>query len=151
MTQNPYAPPRAHVADAQEVEGPGVRPIQVARAVQMLWITLGLGVINTALQWQFLTASIPVEIALLTQLFTFGLLAWFTVKISAGRNWARITFLVMSLIGVPAILIHMPATFVRAPAAGIIGTIQFLLQCYAIYLIFSEPGRRWFRRPRPGP
>src|SRR5688572_3939693 len=146
MNHNPYTPPRAPVSDAAEVSQPAQKPKQVSMAAQMLWATLGLGVINTALQWEYLTAVFSVEMLVAIQLVTLGIVAWLTIKISAGRNWARITYLVLTILGLPAILLQLPATFARAPVSGLIGGLQLALQLYALYLIFFEPGRRWFRR-----
>ena len=146
MNHNPYTPPQAPVSDAAEVSQPAQKPKQVSMAAQMLWATLALGVINTALQWKYLMAVFSVEMLVVTQLLTLGIAAWLTIKISAGRNWARITYLVLTIVGLPAILLQLPATFARAPVSGLVGGVQLVLQLYALYLIFFEPGRRWFRR-----
>lgn len=148
MDHNPYTPPAAPVADASEPLRPVERPRQVDRAVRLLWIVLALGVVNSALQWRVLAAS-PASLAtiLLVQALGIGIAAWLTIKISGGRNWARITYLVMAVIGLPMIVLSLPATFNVSPISGVVTLVQIGLQITALYLVFSEPGREWFRRP----
>jgi hypothetical protein len=145
MNPNPYAPPAAPVADTFENTGLASKPSQIELATRMLWITLGLGVINSALEWNSLISTSPVAVVLSIQVLTFGILAWITVKIGRGRNWARILYLVTSLAGLKIILIQLPALFARSALVGSIGTVQVLLQLASLYLVFSEPGRRWFK------
>lgn len=144
MNENPYAPPQAPVADA--ALPPMDKPEQVSRAVMLFWISLGLGVISTAFQWEYLTSLAGVGFALYVQAFTVAIYSWLIYKISRGRNWARITFLVLLLIGIIPFLSQLPLLFARSPAAGVIAFGQSALQIWALYLVFSEPGRRWFRR-----
>src|SRR5215510_12692932 len=92
MEQNPYAAPQAQVADA-EPGLPAHKPSQVVLAVRLLWGMLALGVVNSAVQWPKLVETTPPEMIIAIQLVTFGIIAWLTIKISSGRNWARITYL----------------------------------------------------------
>ena len=145
MERNPYKPTEASVAD---LNGPKVdRPEQVTKAVGLLWLTLALGLIGSALQWQYLTSLSGVGFALYVQVVTFAVLAWLIHKLSRGRNWARITFLILFIIGLAPGLMQLSATMGRSPIAAVIGGLQFALQAWALYLTFSEPGRRWFRKP----
>lgn len=125
------------------------KPAQIVMATRLLWFTLALGVVNSALEWQFLTSTTSVGLLVSTQLLTFAVVAWLTIMISRGRNWARITFLIMSIIGLPVVFMQFQAMFARSPISGAISVLQLLLQIGALYLMFSEPGRRWFRRAKP--
>jgi protein-S-isoprenylcysteine O-methyltransferase Ste14 len=68
-----------------------------------------------------------------------------THKTRRGRNWARITFLALTIVGLPFSLPQFSEMFARAPVSALIGIVQVLLQVSALYLIFTAPGRHWFR------
>jgi hypothetical protein len=144
VDRNPYAPPKAAVADAtanRQME----KPSQVTTAVRLLWSSLGLGILSSALQWEYLASLGSVGFILSVQILSFTVLAWLIWKISVGRNWARITFLVLAIIGL-GFLAQIPSVFERSPASAVVGVIQLLLQFAALYLVFADPGRRWFRK-----
>jgi len=78
----------------------------------------------------------------------YGLLAaisaWIVLKIGAGKNWAR-----GSLLGGFALEIAWAAV---PPYHGILEYLTDVpdigLQGYALYLLYAEPGRAWFRRAK---
>jgi hypothetical protein len=74
-------------------------------------------------------------------------------KISQGRNWARITFLVLSLIGLVLFLISLPfyvfyvrAEFGRSPILPVLSVLQGAFQVTGILLAFTPPANDWFRK-----
>jgi len=134
--------------ETAETPPPARPPAQVAAAAWMLWLTLALGAINAALEWGYLTSTTSVGLVFATQVVTFGILAWLTIKITRGRNWARITYLVLLLAGLPVAFLQFPTIFSRSIVAGAISVMQVVLQVASLYLVFSDPGRRWFRRAK---
>ena len=56
MDRNPYAPPEAQVADPSPERPIVARPLTVTRAVQLMWVAMGLGVVNLVFSWETLTA-----------------------------------------------------------------------------------------------
>lgn len=132
------------MTDTAKDNPPPPKPVQVDLAVRLLWLTLGLGVVNSALQWKYFASTMSMGMLLWVQFATFAVLAWFTTRISAGRNWARIAYLVMLAVGVPVLFTEFQAVFGRSVVAGSISVAQFLLQLVAMALVFTGPGRRWF-------
>ena len=125
---------------------PAERPAQVSTAVALIWVSLGLGVVNSVLDWRHLTSRSSMSYVLTVQLVTLAIFALLIYKTSCGRNWARLTFLILGVVGVPFFLYQLPAAFERAPISASVGVVQLLLQVGALYLVFSAPGRYWFRR-----
>jgi hypothetical protein len=122
------------------------RPSQVSLAVRLLWISLGLGAVTSAIMRPLFPSTTHTVV---TQVATFALLAWLTYKIWVGRNWARVTFVVMTALG---LLIYIPILSVYfrfSPVAGTINLLQCLMQLVALYLLFTEPGRGWFKARSP--
>jgi len=112
----------------------------------MLWASLALGIVTSLLDRRFLGSVAAPGFTVGILVVVFGLTAWLVVKISAGRNWARITFLVLFLVGAVPYALNLVAMFDRSVLTGAVSAIQFALQLCALYLIFTGPGAGWFRR-----
>ena len=71
--------------------------------------------------------------------------AYLVAMVEKGRNWARITYLVLFLLGLPFLVMSYWANWRMAPIAALSGTTQTLLQAVAVVLVFVPASRRWFR------
>ena len=144
---NPYAPPKAIVEDA--VEPPMPRPRSVTIAVWMLWSELAMSVTVAILHMYNAPNTMVFLSALIGAVLFQGLSALLNYKIWQGRNWARITYLV--LLGLSALSILSmaavgPTGLVFAPSIETLFVgLGCLLDLVALYLVFV-PGRAWFRR-----
>ena len=105
----------------------------------MLGTSLALGLVTSMLDWRFMGSVAAPGFTVVILIVVFGLTAWLVVKISAGRNWARITFLVLVLLGAVPYVLNLVAMFERSALTGAVSTIQFALQVCALYLIFTNP------------
>jgi hypothetical protein len=137
---NPYAPPKAAVAEA---EIPIPRPAAVITAMQLLWVSFALTFVEVALDWEAMTEGEPLIFAIFAAL-GIAVTLWLYFNIWAGRNWARITYLVLTAISIPLLVIDLPDNAQRAPLAAGLALIDLFLVFYALYLLFF-PGREWFR------
>jgi hypothetical protein len=122
------------------------KPQSVATAVNFLWASMAVGLVKMLMDFSNLSAVAPSAFTNFVLVFTFALIAFLIFKISAGRNWARITFLVMSVIGVLPTLPLMLGEFSRSPVVGALSVAQDGLQVYALFLLFTQPGSVWFRK-----
>jgi len=75
------------------------------------------------------------------------LLSWLVYKISQGRNWARMTLLLLVVFGLVAIGLRFQRLTALNPVLSAIQVVQTALQCASLYLLFTGPGRDWFRSP----
>ena len=123
-------------------------PREAKLATNLLWISLGVGLINFAFQFDYLKSQASVGFIVTVSGITFAIIALLVHFISAGRNWARITFLVMFLLGLIPAVPQLAAIFERSLLSGLTSLGQWLLQIIALYLVFSKPGASWFgKRP----
>jgi len=148
VSENPYAPPRSRVEDAAPAQIQMERPAQVMAAIWLAAIGYGLGLIVIVLTWDYYSRLQTLAAFIGSQFFSFSILIWLYYKIYVGRNWARITLLVFSLLGG-----FMTATTVvmdLLAAAPTIAKIQMFvglgLNAIVIWLLFFSPGRYWFQR-----
>jgi hypothetical protein len=151
---NPYEPPKSTVAGLVAEEGLITRPSQVVLAIKLASVGVILGLIAWTMSWDYYrtlggTASIVVN-----EIFTLIITIWIYYKIYAGRNWARILYLVLSLAGILLLIANgtLRALMANAPPIARISTITNTgITIAIIWLIFSSPGSAWFKRSRRAP
>lgn len=148
MSGNPYAPPKAEVElatpEAQTVE----RPREIVWVVWLAVFNYGLGLVSIVIAWDYFARLQSIVPTIISQAFTLVILFWLYYKIFQGRNWARITWLVLTLLG----LAMMPMTYKFLDAAPAILKLQMLIglgiTLAIVWLLFFSPGKHWFRRAR---
>ncbi len=124
------------------------RPHKVSIALTLLWIVIAVGVISSIFNF-----SSSLEIAnasglglgwlIFTLYFTYVLLAFFIWKIGQGRNWARITYLVLFIIGVP-FTIYGYLTSEVSTLSIVLGIAGMIVQIVALVFLFQEKSSEWF-------
>ncbi len=132
----------------QDQTVPVLKPVVVRRAIGLLWASLAIGALKTPLNWAYLTSRASGAFNAFVIIFTFAVTAFFIWKIDQGKNWARIVFLVLFLLGVVPFVFIVRSEFARSPASGLLSTLQFGLQAVAFFLIFTSPGKEWFQPDR---
>ena len=153
MERNPYAPPVSAVADPIEVRGE--RPKEVTLAVKLLWASFALGIVGMFFQPMYATGSATTTMApwiviLIFSGIAFAIWAWVITKSANGRNWARILFLVLAIIGLVGTAFVVPmalAIYKARPLTGLLSVVNFALEIYTMYLLLTAPARAWFKQP----
>ena len=124
------------------------RPKKVQNAVTILYVTLGIGIVRTVMD-----ASVNAELAgvgflIVVTLVTFAFLVFLIAMIGRGRTWARITFLVLLLLGLPLSILPLIRYFTISPISSVLGLAQEILQIVAIVFLFQQDASAWFK-PKP--
>jgi hypothetical protein len=120
------------------------RPKSITLAVNLLWLTLAIGPIKLLFGLSNTPQHVSIAFVLLILALTIAILVWINLKISAGRNWARMTLLVFFVIGMVPVMFQLPAEFSRSIVNGMLSLLQIGLQGFSLYLMFSNPGKDWF-------
>jgi hypothetical protein len=124
------------------LKAPGV----VTRAIVLIVIsTFLLGLIKATLDWTRLTSLSGTVFTATVLSCTLAFNAFLVWKIYQGRNWARITFLAFFSLGLLPWVFIVRAEFHRSIGLWSISMIQAAIQAYAMVLIFTSPGKEWFR------
>jgi hypothetical protein len=144
MSRNPYAPPDSAVADSDQ-EPPREKPAAIRRAIVLIWLSLALNAFILAIDWRFLSSEIPLLGLIATEALVVALTVWLVIKIEAGRNWARIVYLVLLVISLPIILPDIMTSAERAQHVAGLKMVELGLDIGTLYLLFL-PGRDWFRK-----
>lgn len=125
------------------------RPVEIKRAAICIGISLILGFVKIALDTQHLASQgIPIAAAFILPSIITAILLFFVYKTYQGRNWARITFLVLTVIGLLPYIPMLAEEFERAVFIGLLSVTQLTLQIFALWLLFSSPGKHWFNLAR---
>jgi hypothetical protein len=141
------------------------RPKRVLVAITLLYAALGIGVTRIVLDlylvypisgpsWLMTMANktgiawlLPI-VVILSGFVTITLFLVIIYLIGQGKNWARISVLVLWLIGILLFLSAIPLRrFLAAhPISGMFALLQYVLQVVALVLLFQNESNRWFRK-----
>ena len=143
MERNPYAPPGSVVA-YDESGSSRSRPVAIRRALILMWASLALGPVSVAIDWSYLQARTYYIGLIVISVVWLAFNAWLIVKAGAARNWARICYLAMCVVGHGFALFDIEEEAARAPLLAGIDLIMLGMDLGAIYLLFF-PGGEWFR------
>jgi hypothetical protein len=72
------------------------------------------------------------------------LLACLIWKIGQGRNWARITYLLLFIVGLLASPFVLWSTFQRSAGSAYVSIALIAIEGYALLLLFRPSARGWF-------
>jgi hypothetical protein len=150
MERNLYAPPAAPVADPVETLEDRPRPWQVVWAVWLLWVSFAIGLLAAILQSITLFTFEAVLISLLSNGIRYLLTAWVNIKVSQGRNWARILILLWMLVALALVAFRWreyPGLLASASLDWVPTTAKFVLDCVALVLLFTPTANRRFKQP----
>lgn len=137
----------------RQTVSPGPPPRSVVHAVWLLWTSLAVGLVELALSMNPLRepAQLPAE----THMTAFGVFAsivaigtaylWIVHHVRKGRNWARVTVLVLVVLGVIDTLTGRRSA---QPLPFMLNLAEILLDVAALTLLFREPASHWFNPAR---
>jgi hypothetical protein len=126
------------------------KPSSVVLSVRLLWGALALGVLRLLLESPKLAATPNLMVMAGGFVVALAIYALLIAKISSGRNWARMIFLVLMLAD---LLLSMPGVvggFGRAPLGASMALAGAGLQVWALVLLFTDPGKAWFQKKAAG-
>jgi len=120
------------------------RPNKVGQAVILLYATLAVGVVRGILEGLKLSENVSVSLLVFVAIVTFGSMLFVIHMIGTGRNWARVTFLVMFILGIPLFIEPLLESLAASPVSGVLGIGQAVIQAVALVLLFQAlPGFVW--------
>jgi FtsH-binding integral membrane protein len=77
--------------------------------------------------------------------FALGIMWFFIFMIGKGRNWARITFLVLFVTGIPLSVLPLMQSVAANPISGLLGIVLTIFQMVALVFLFQKQSSDWFR------
>ena len=146
-TVNPYSPPKSTVADAEVLTDAGEKPRNVKIAMVLLWASFGLGLLGTVMKvikGEY-PPLLPLPIAILIYSLAQLPAIWFNLKLGAGRNWARIVWII--LFGAGALISLLAFKVVADSIKGDVVRlgIQTVMGFAVTGLLLTPSAARWYK------
>lgn len=134
------------------------KPSNVKIAVKLVYYSLGIGVLraiieapgilaqNIALRNAFAGGDHAViSFLVVTYLVAFGMVWFLAYMCGRGRNWARITFLVLFITGLPFSISPLLQSLSAYPFSGLLGIGQTVMQLVTVVCLFQKSSSEWFK------
>ena len=124
-------------------------PRAVQLAIKLCWLSVGLRVLTVPLLYGRLikiglSESVLVA-AMVGSVLMLSLTVWLIPKISARRNWARMTLAVMVLLSIPYFGQTLPTSFEVSIIDGVLFLLAYGTKYLATTLLFVRQSASWFR------
>jgi hypothetical protein len=152
MSDSPYAPPQASVADAAPAAPPPPRPAGIDRAVTFIWIDFAIGITAAVLQLAKLKAGVGLAIVGGIYLAVFAFAAWVYIGVGNGRHWARVAYfilIVLSFLGTFIMLLrHLRPGDGQSMLDILLSLVSLGLEITIVVLLLGRPVREWFNDMR---
>ena len=147
MSDNRYAPPTAPVQDIPLTSQIVARPREIVWAVQLAAAGYVLGLAGIAMNWDYYSRLQAPGTLLAGQALSLLIGVWLYFKIYTGRNWARITLLVMTVLGCLTVFSTFFLNLLAAvpPLAKIRMVVSLCINFIVLWLLFFSRGREWFK------
>jgi hypothetical protein len=145
MTPNPFAPPRAEVADPSST--PSVPPQAVRRACRLVIASMLLGLVTLVPGVDVPAPDdvpVPFWVTLAIVAFFGGLTIWLVVSVLRGASWARWALLAFLMLGWVFTGLQFTNEFLRSPISGMIEIVCAALEVAACWMLFVGGGAAWF-------
>jgi len=125
---------------------PSDAPIQVRRAIALLWTSLVIGALMTIPAWEPFPEELKEFESWMWGLafFSFGVPALLIFFVARRKNWARILMLLLTLFGVASYLAFRSELGSEADWSVAATILVTMLDFVALYWLFSKPGTEWF-------
>lgn len=121
------------------------RPREVKKAVQFLASSLVIGLLNAIFTLVQRTTGLSMLLVLIIVIAFFSLLFVLVMRIAAGRNWARIIWLILVLVNAPFAILSYPEAVRRSVISGSLSIIIVILQLVGTCLLFTKNSNLWFK------
>ena len=117
------------------------RPAKVSLAVKLLYLSFYLGIIRAILMFNSVSGANSKFFAIVV-LGTVLYFSWFLIfKIDKGKNWARVTYAVLFIAGLPFIKLSLFTSFTTNPFPAGVAIAQLLMQIVALILLFQKESK----------
>lgn len=128
-----------------EFKIPSDIPRTISNAAKLLYLTIGIGVVNSILMeftTEYQSYSDPKTLTIL--IISLGLMGFFAFMINIGKKWARNTFLVLFGLGFLMFPFTIAHYFSLNPMIGLLSLTQTGLQIFALILLFKKETKDWY-------
>lgn len=119
---------------------------KIRQAANLVYLSLLVGLIKSIFYETMTNQKILSDSKSLTiGIVTIIIIGFIGYKIGQGKNWARITLLVLFIIGMIGFPFIILNEFQINPIIGVVSITQMFIQLYVLIILFSGESKDWFR------
>jgi len=124
-------------------------PKKIKQAANLVYLSLLVGLIKSLLYETMTTQKMLSDPKLLSVgIFTILIIGFLGYKIGQGKNWARITLLVLFILGMIGYPFIVLTEFQTSILIGTVSIVQILIQLYVLIILFSGESKQWFKEQK---
>ena len=120
-------------------------PEPISTAVKLLWVSLLFGTIRAIFEIIYVGTKEGYLFGSAIAIPLIGIIALIIKMISQRRNWARITYLVLFIVGSPGMIIGLLMWLSVNPLPSVLRFGELLLSIMALVLLFKNQSSKWFK------
>lgn len=120
-----------------------VRPREVLYAFWLTLASLALGITALPFRSEVVKSQLLI-FTIIGLLLTFSFTLFIFFMILRGKNWARLLYLFLFIIGAPFAFPAVLTAFQKTPFLAVIRLLQISLQLMAVVLLLQKSTRDWF-------
>ena len=120
-------------------------PSLLVAAVNLIYVTLALGVLRFLLEFSRMTRTADASFVVTVSLVGFGVSGGLAYMIGRGRNWARLVFTALFVIGLPFSVTPLLESLQYSLFSGLLGVAQVVAQAVALVFLFNGEVTSWFK------
>lgn len=122
-------------------------PKKIKQAAILVYVSLLVGLIKSILYETMTNQKMLSDPKSLTiGIVAIIIIGFFGYKIGQGKNWARITLLVLFIIGMLSFPFIILNEFQMSPIIGVVSSVQMLIQLYVLVILFTGQSKEWFKK-----
>ncbi len=118
------------------------------RLFEKLWYgSLGIGILNSILEYQYLVNLAGIGFLLIIEISIFVLTVFFIWLIARMRKgWARWVIFVFFVIGAPFYIPQLSEMLERNILVSLLSILQVILQILGLCFVFTGDSVNWFKK-----
>ena len=127
-----------------------MRPKSIERFELLFFVSLGIGIVTSALGWDQISQMAGVLPTLAVQVLTLLIVLSLVLLVSRKRsNIARWVLVAFFVIGTVIYIPNMARLFAQNPLVTVLSSVQIVLQVAALYFVFRPDAKPWFQKTAP--
>jgi hypothetical protein len=120
------------------------RPPKVSLAVKFFYVVVGIGIIRAAMTIIRHADVRSPYFLIITKLIIYAGSLYLIYQLSKGRNWARLSMVVIFIINIPLTILPAFASFFHNPVHTSLGFVQIALYIIGLAFLFHGSSSNWF-------
>jgi len=123
------------------------RPDKVRQGVMLLYVALGIATLHGIMEApeQASEHHASVGLALFVTFLSLGTGGFCIYMIGKGKNWARITLLVLVILGTPLVVTQALQSLAANRIPSLLDIATLVIEIIALIFLFQKPSSEWFR------